>query len=145
MLAKATIEIHHQVEGDHEEGRSIVANASFAMVIFQIALLDLVFSLDSVITAVGMSEHLPVMITAIVIAIAIMLFCSQAVGDFVLEHPTAKMLGLSFLLLVGVSLVADGLHFHIPRGYLYFAISFSAFVEAMNIMSSKKSKAARAA
>lgn len=131
LLAKGTYEIHHQVEGDH--GSEGVGTASFGMAIVQIVILDAVFSLDSVITAVGMTNLLPVMITAVTIAMAIMLFAAGPVSRFIEKHPTAKMLALSFLLLVGVTLIADGMHFHIPRGFLYFAIAFSILVEALNL------------
>jgi predicted tellurium resistance membrane protein TerC len=136
LLGKATLEIHHNVEGEaeHHGGR---AAAAFGMVVFQIVLIDIVFSLDSVITAVGMTDHLPVMITAVGIAMAIMLLASGSVAGFIERHPTTKMLALSFLLLIGIALVADALHFHIPRGYLYFAIAFSLFVEALNILAKR--------
>ena len=104
----------------------------------QIIFLDVVFALDSIITAVGMVEHLWVMVVAVVIAMIIMLVAADPVGNFVNNHPTVKMLALSFLLLVGVALVADGLHFHIPRGYLYFAIAFSALVEALNLIAARR-------
>jgi len=143
LLAKGTMEIHHTVEGEEEDG-PVKAVATFGAVVFQIMLLDIVFSLDSVITAVGMSDHLPVMIAAVVIAMAVMLFAAGPVGDFVNRHTTVKMLALSFLLLVGVALVADGLGFHIPKGYLYFAIAFSALVEALNLMASGRRKRRRA-
>lgn len=139
LLAKGTLEIHHTVEGHEEEGAAPKL-ASFQSVVIQIMFLDIVFSLDSVITAVGMSDHLPVMIAAVVIAMAVMLFASGPVGDFVNRHTTVKMLALSFLLLVGVALVADGLGFHIPKGYLYFAIAFSALVESLNLMASARRK-----
>jgi len=142
LLAKGTMEIHHTVEGE-EEDAAVKAVATFGAVVFQIMLLDIVFSLDSVITAVGMSNHLPVMVTAVVIAMAVMLFASGPVGDFVNRHTTVKMLALSFLLLVGVALVADGLGFHIPKGYLYFAIAFSALVEALNLMALSRRKRKR--
>src|SRR5690606_13744254 len=130
-----TSEIHKTVEGE-EHGHAGTATASFAVVIGQIMVLDLVFSLDSIITAVGMTDRLPVMVAAVIIAVAVMFFAAKTVGDFISRHPTTKMLALSFLLLVGVALVADGLHFHIPRGYLYFAIAFSALVEAFNLAAS---------
>ena len=117
--------------------------ASVALVAFQIGLLDIVFSLDSVITAVGMTNNLPVMIAAILVAIGVMLFSAGPIGEFIEEHPTTKMLALSFLLLVGVALVADGLHFHIPREYLYFSIAFSLAVEALNILARKKRRERR--
>jgi len=131
LLAKGTYEIHHQVEGDHSSESA--GTASFGMAIVQIVILDAVFSLDSVITAVGMTNLLPVMVTAVTIAMAIMLFAAGPVSRFIEKHPTAKMLALSFLLLVGVTLIADGMHFHIPRGFLYFAIAFSILVEALNL------------
>jgi predicted tellurium resistance membrane protein TerC len=140
LLAKSTIEIHHSVEGT--DGGSVSAAAGFAGAIFQIMLLDIIFSLDSIITAVGMAQHLPVMIAAVVIAMVIMLFASRPVGRFIERHPTVKMLALSFLLLVGIALVADGMHFHIPRGYLYFAIAFSLFVETMNILARRARRSA---
>ncbi|WP_418159225.1 TerC family protein [Benzoatithermus flavus] len=132
LLVKGTMEIHQMAEG-HEEG-SQAGTASLFAAIVQIVLLDIVFSLDSVITAVGMADDLPVMIAAVVIAIIVMLVASEPVSAFVNRHPTVKMLALSFLLLVGMALVADGLHYHIPRGYLYFAIAFSAGVECLNLI-----------
>ncbi|MEQ9350461.1 MAG: TerC family protein, partial [Alphaproteobacteria bacterium] len=105
-----------------------------AMAVAQIIVLDMVFSLDSIITAIGMVDHLPVMIAAVVVGILVMLFLSEPLGAFIERHPTAKMLAMSFLLIVGMALVADGLGFHIPRGYLYFAIAFSSGVEALNIL-----------
>lgn len=144
LLAKATMEIHKTVEGEEDKTGGVAA-ASFALVIGQIMVLDLVFSFDSIITAVGMTTHLPVMVAAVIIAVAVMYFAAKAVGDFISRHPTTKMLALSFLLLVGLALVADGLHFHIPRGYLYFAIAFSALVEVFNLMASARRRAARAA
>ena len=132
LLGKATFEIHHNLEG--EEGRrGSVAVASFSSVIVQIMILDIVFSLDSVITAIGMAEHLPVMIAAIVIAVGVMMLAAGPISSFVEAHPTIKMLALSFLLLVGMALVADGFGRHIPKGYLYFAMGFSVFVEMINI------------
>jgi predicted tellurium resistance membrane protein TerC len=131
LLYKATKEIHHEVEGGGEQAREPKA-ATFKAVIMQILLLDLVFSLDSVITAVGMVDQLGVMITAVVIAIVFMMFSAGSVAGFIERHPTIKMLALSFLLLVGVALVADGWGLHIPRGYVYFAMAFSVFVELLN-------------
>jgi len=139
LLYKATSEIHHKLEGEDGSGNA-VATATFGAVIFQIMLLDMVFSLDSVITAVGMADALWVMITAVVIAVAIMLFAAGSISDFVNRHPTVKMLALSFLLLIGFSLVAEGLHFHIPKGYIYFAMGFSIMVEALNLRLSGKGK-----
>jgi predicted tellurium resistance membrane protein TerC len=132
LIGKATHEIHEKLEGDGPpETRK--AAASFASVIVQIMLLDVVFSLDSVITAVGMAQHLGVMIAAVVIAVGFMMFFAGAVGRFIEAHPTLKMLALSFLLLVGVVLVADGLGQHINKGYIYFAMAFSVFVEMLNL------------
>jgi len=134
LLTKGTMEIHHTVEGEEDEPDATKATANaFTAAIIQIIALDIVFSLDSVITAIGMTQNLPVMITAVVIAIGVMMFAARPVGDFVEKHPTTKMLALSFLLLVGLALIADGLHFHIPREYLYFAIAFSASVEGLNL------------
>jgi predicted tellurium resistance membrane protein TerC len=132
LLAKATHEIHDKLEG--EEGSKVARVApSLTSVIVQIMLLDIVFSLDSVITAVGMAKDLGVMITAVVISVAIMLFAAGPISGFVERHPTVKMLALSFLLLIGMSLMAEGLEFHIPKGYVYFAMGFSVFVEMLNI------------
>ena len=134
LLAKATTEIHGALEGSepHEPGAARAA-ASFGSTIVQIGLLDIVFSLDSVITAVGMADDIPVMIAAIVIAIAVMLVAAGPLSRFVEEHPTVKMLALSFLLLIGMSLVADGFDVHIPKGYIYVAMGFSVFVEVLNL------------
>ncbi|MFP6871639.1 MAG: TerC family protein [Nitrospinota bacterium] len=137
LLWKSTKEIHNAVEGEDLQRRAGGAE-SFASVVAQIMVLDLVFSIDSVITAVGMARHLPVMIAAVVIAMAIMLFASGPVSAFIERHLTTKMLALNFLLLVGAALIADGMHFHIPRGYLYFAIAFSAGVEALNLIASRR-------
>ncbi|MEA1941077.1 MAG: TerC family protein [Pseudomonadota bacterium] len=142
LIVKATLEIHHSVEGE-AGAQASAASAAFGLVVFQIVLIDIVFSLDSVITAVGMTDHLPVMIAAVAIAMAIMLLASGTVSRFIERHPTTKMLALSFLLLIGVALVADALHFHIPRGYLYFAIAFSLFVEALNILTRRAHKAGK--
>ena len=132
LLAKSTHEIHEALEGD--EGRdNPKGRASFAAVVGQIMVLDIVFSLDSVITAVGMARHLEVMIAAVVLAVGVMMFAAAPISDFVHRHPTVKMLALSFLLIIGVSLVADGLGQHIHKGYIYFAMGFSVFVEALNL------------
>ncbi|MGH7672678.1 MAG: TerC family protein [Gemmatimonadales bacterium] len=132
LIAKSTHEIHEKLEGD--EGRSSGrAAASFGSVVGQIALLDIVFSLDSVITAVGMARQLGVMIAAVVIAVGVMMLSATAISDFVHRHPTVKMLALSFLLLIGVSLIADGLGQHLSKGYIYFAMGFSVFVEMLNL------------
>ncbi|MEX2648011.1 MAG: TerC family protein [Alphaproteobacteria bacterium] len=142
LIAKGTLEMHHMLEGSH--GAEQAGTVGFAAAIAQIVLLDLVFSLDSVITAVGMVDEIAVMITAVVIAMAVMLVASEPVSAFVQAHPTVKMLALSFLLLVGTALVADGLHVHVPRGYLYFAVAFSAGVEALNLFASKARASRRA-
>jgi predicted tellurium resistance membrane protein TerC len=142
LLYKGTTEIHGTLEAEGEGGEARTRPAAkFAGVVIQIAILDIVFSLDSVITAVGMVESYAVMAAAIVIAIAIMLFASGPVGGFIERNPTVKMLAFSFLLLIGVALVADGLHFHIPRGYLYFAVGFSILVESLNLWAAKRRRA----
>jgi len=132
LIAKATFEIHDRLEGEEGHGSAKVP-AAFAAVIVQIVLLDIVFSLDSVITAVGMARHLPVMIAAVIIAVIIMMWSAGPISDFVHRHPTLKMLALSFLLLIGVSLLAEGLGQHISKGYVYFAMGFSVFVEMLNL------------
>lgn len=134
LLVKGTLEIHHTVEGGDDHGGPKKASATFLMAVGQIMVLDLVFSLDSIITAVGMTDQIEVMIAAVVFAILVMLFAASPVSAFIHQHPTTKMLALSFLLLIGMSLVADGLHFHIPREYLYFAIAFSITVEGLNLL-----------
>lgn len=132
LLAKSTMEIHSKLEG-HEEHHEVKAKISFTGVIVQILLLDIVFSLDSVITAIGMANELAVMIAAVVIAVIFMMFFSGTISDFVEAHPTIKILALSFLLLIGFSLIVEGLHQHIPKGYIYFAMAFSVFVEMLNL------------
>jgi len=132
LLAKSTHEIHNKLEGDDTHGTTKVV-ASFAAVIVQILLLDVVFSLDSVITAVGMADHVMVMIIAVIVAVGVMMLSAGAISDFVDRHPTVKMLALSFLLLIGVSLIAEGFDQHIPKGYIYFAMAFSVFVELINL------------
>jgi predicted tellurium resistance membrane protein TerC len=138
LVAKATYEIHEKLEGEegHSEAR---VGPSFTSVIIQILLLDIVFSLDSVITAVGMVDEVAIMITAVVIAVVIMLFSAGAIANFVNRHPTVKMLALSFLLLIGVNLIAEGFHQHIPKGYIYFSMAFSVFVEMLNLRLRTKS------
>lgn len=134
LLAKSTREIHNSLEGEDETiASSNKTRAAFLTILFQIAVIDIVFSLDSVITAVGMANQLMVMILAIVISVLIMMVSSKGISDFIDEHPTIKMLALSFLVLVGVVLVADGLEFHVPKAYVYFAMSFSFAVEMLNI------------
>ncbi len=133
LLAKSTYEIHEKLEGAEGGASRQIRAASFASVIIQIILLDIVFSLDSVITAVGMANHLVVMVTAVVIAVGFMLFFSGFISSFVDRHPTLKILALSFLILIGVTLIADGLGQHISKGYIYFAMAFSVFVEILNL------------
>src|SRR5262245_37487431 len=142
LLAKSTHEIHQKLEG--EEGlRAARAAPSFVGVLVQIVLLDIVFSLDSVITAVGMAREVGVMIAAVVLAVAFMMVFARAIGEFVERHPTVKMLALSFLLLIGVSLIADGLDHHIPKGYIYFAMAFSVLVEMLNLKMGSRGKPVR--
>jgi predicted tellurium resistance membrane protein TerC len=139
LVYKATHEIHEKLEGEEGHVSGQVA-ANFAAVIAQIMLLDIVFSIDSVITAIGMAEHLPIMIAAVIIAVGVMLFAAGPISNFVNDHPTIKMLALSFLLLIGVTLIIEALHVHIPKGYIYFAMGFSVFVELLNLRASRKSK-----
>jgi predicted tellurium resistance membrane protein TerC len=133
LIGKSTHEIHDKLEGEHGEANVRLKHPSFNSVIFQILLLDIVFSLDSVITAVGMANHLAIMIIAVVIAVIFMMFFAGSISEFVNRHPTVKMLALSFLLLIGVTLIAEGLDQHIPKGYIYFAMAFSVFVEMLNL------------
>jgi len=137
LIAKSTHEIHDRLEGEEGHASGRVA-ASFASVIIQIMLLDIVFSLDSVITAVGMVDELWVMVAAVIIAVGIMLLSAESISAFVHQHPTVKMLALSFLLLIGLSLIAEGFDHHIPKGYIYFAMGFSVFVEALNLRMKRK-------
>jgi predicted tellurium resistance membrane protein TerC len=132
LMGKATLEIHDRLEGETEHGPRRAA-PSFAAVILQIMALDIVFSLDSVITAVGMANDIAIMITAVLLSVAIMMFSAEPVSAFVSRHPTVKVLALSFLLLIGVSLIGEGLEMHIPKGYIYFAMGFSVFVEMINL------------
>ncbi len=138
LLAKSTHEIHDTLETHEAAEIKAKAASKFLSVIIQIAILDIVFSLDSVITAVGMADHVPIMIAAVMVAVVFMMFFSKSIGEFVDRHPTIKMLALSFLILIGVSLVAEGLHQHIPKGYIYFAMAFSVFVEMLNLKMRKK-------
>jgi predicted tellurium resistance membrane protein TerC len=132
LLAKSVLEIHHTLEGV-EEQRTAKAYSGFVMTIVQIGIIDIVFSLDSVFTAVGLAQHLPVMVAAVVVAILVMMVVSGPIASFVDRHPTIKILALSFLILIGVALIAEGAHFEIPKGYLYFAMAFSVVVEMINI------------
>ena len=134
LIAKATHEIHREVEADQDAHSAASGRSAFLRVILEITVIDIVFSLDSIITAIGMAQDLPIMIAAVVIACVVMYAASGPVARFVAEHPTTKMLALAFLVLIGVALVADGFKFHIPRGYIYFAIAFSAAVEFFNVL-----------
>jgi predicted tellurium resistance membrane protein TerC len=140
LIAKATHEIHSEVEGDGKGAGHAGGASAFILVIMQIIVIDLIFSLDSIITAIGMAQDLAIMIAAVVIACVIMYVSSGPVARFVAEHPTTKMLALAFLVLIGVALVADGFKFHIPRGYIYFAIAFSAAVEFFNVLAKRNRK-----
>ncbi|MHB1111349.1 MAG: TerC family protein [Devosia sp.] len=142
LVYKATHEMHAAIEEPHEADLARQATAGFAAIIAQIIVIDMVFSIDSIVTAVGMAEHVEVMIAAVIVAVGVMFVASGPVAKFVSEHPTTKMLALAFLLLIGVSLVADGLGLHIPKGYIYSAMSFSVLVEAVNIIM-KQRKLAR--
>jgi len=132
LLWKATGEIHGLIEGEHDEGERRVAG-TFAGILLQIIIIDLVFSLDSIITAVGMVKEIPVMVAAVVASVLLMMLAAGPIGRFVSRHPTVKMLALSFLIMVGMALVADGLDFHVPKGYIYFAMAFSVGVEMLNL------------
>lgn len=142
LLAKSTLEIHTKLEGiDHEqEATKKVGARAFGMVIGQVLLIDLVFSLDSVITAIGLANHIPIMVAAIVIALAIMLLSSSSISAFVDRHPTLKILALSFLLMVGLTLFVEGFGVHVPKGYIYSAMAFSLLVETLNIRLRKKTQ-----
>jgi predicted tellurium resistance membrane protein TerC len=137
LIAKATLEIHERLEGEKSHASGQGPRSSFTSVIIQIILLDIVFSLDSVITAVGMADDIGVMVAAVIIAVLVMLFAAGSISDFVNRHPSVKMLALSFLLLIGVALVAEGMHQHIPKGYIYFAMGFSVFVQLLNLRAEK--------
>ena len=140
LIAKATHEIHNEVEADDEARDENRRSSAFFWVIVQIIIIDIVFSLDSIITAIGMAQDLAIMITAVIIACVVMYVASGPVARFVAAHPTTKMLALAFLVLIGVALVADGFKFHIPRGYIYFAIAFSAAVEFFNVLAKRNRK-----
>ena len=138
LIYKATVEIHQDVEGGpHKVTAGPKIYASFGAIVSQIAVIDMVFSIDSILTAIGMAQHIEVMIAAVVIAIAVMYVASGPVAGFIERHPTTRMLALSFLLMIGLALVADGVGFHIPRGYLYAAMGFSAIVELLNVISKR--------
>ena len=139
LLVKSTLEIHSSVSGESEEHKnSKKSHANFLVIVSEIAVLDIVFSLDSVITAVGMAEHIEIMIIAVILAVGVMMIASKGISNFVDNNPTIKILALVFLVLVGMTLVAEGLGFHIPKGYIYFAMAFSLAVESINIYAKKK-------
>jgi predicted tellurium resistance membrane protein TerC len=143
LIAKATREIHGEVEAHEEEARHGANKRALWAVVAQLAVIDLVFSVDSIITAVGLAEHLEVMVAAVVIAMIVMFAAARPVGSFIEEHPTTKMLALAFLLMIGVALMADGFHFHIPRGYIYSAMAFAAGVEFLNVLARRRRKRVR--
>lgn len=145
LIVKATQEVHAEIEGeDHEEEKKTSATSmAFSAVIAQIVVIDAIFSIDSIVTAVGMSDFVEVMIAAVILAIGIMYIAAEPVAGFIERHPTTKMLALTFLMLVGVALVADGLHFHIPRAYIYFAMAFAAATEFFNIMAIRRKRLRR--
>ncbi|MBX3242312.1 MAG: TerC family protein [Chitinophagaceae bacterium] len=140
LIYKSTVEIHAKIEGRDEDSVKTPKVISFGRVIIEIILLDIVFSLDSVITAVGMADHIEIMIAAVIIAVLVMLVSAESISNFVNNHPTVKMLALSFLLLIGLSLIAEGMDQHIPKGYIYFAMAFSVFVEVLNLRAKRKQK-----
>lgn len=140
LLYKATVEIHHKVEGHVESTKEVKGKSALGPILVQIAILDIVFSLDSVITAVGMVEHITVMVAAVLISVGFMMVFAGTVSDFISRHPTVKMLALSFLLLIGTTLVAEGFHVHFSKNYVYFAMAFSIFVEFLNIRMKSKAK-----
>ena len=141
LVYKGTVEIHNREEEDHGDKPHLARHPAFAATIAQIIMIDIVFSLDSVITAVGMAEHLPVMMAAVIISVIVMLVAAGPLSDFIGRHPTVKMLALAFLLLIGMALVADGFGAHIPKGYIYAAMAFSAAVETLNLATGKRRKA----
>lgn len=141
LIAQATTELHHEVESSAEDGEVVRKPSSFAVVIFNIAIMDLVFSIDSILTAIGMAKDLAIMVIAVIIALLAMYLAANSVAAFIKAHPTAKVLALSFLVLIGFSLVAEGSGFEIPRGYLYAAMGFSTGVEAINIFARRRRKA----
>jgi predicted tellurium resistance membrane protein TerC len=140
LVYKGTVEIHHKTEHDDAD-KPVAAHAAFTGTVAQIILIDIVFSLDSVITAVGMAQHLPIMMAAVVISVVVMLIAAGPLSDFIGRHPTVKMLALAFLLLIGMALIADGFGAHVPKGYIYAAMAFSAAVESLNLMTGRRRKA----
>jgi predicted tellurium resistance membrane protein TerC len=145
LIYKATHEMHAEIEEPHEPDLADAAKSAFSAIIVQIIVIDMVFSIDSIVTAVGMAQHVEVMIAAVIVAVGLMFVASGPIANFVAKHPTTKMLALAFLLLIGVSLVADGLGFHIEKGYIYAAMGFSVLVEAINIVSKQRRLARKAA
>jgi len=143
LVAKATHEVHAEIEGDEEEPQRSAARGAFWIVTLQVVAIDIVFSIDSILTAIGMSRDLPVMIAAVLIAVAVMYVASKPTSDFISRHPTTKMLALAFLMLIGVALIADGFDVHIPRGYIYFAMAFAGLVEFFNVLASRTRMRAR--
>lgn len=139
LLFKSTLEIHHDIAGDdHLQQKNIKVKPFLVSAIIQVVIIDIIFSFDSIITAVGMTSHVYVIIAAMIVAMFVMMAASGILSDFIKRHPTFKMLALSFILMIGTLLIAEGLHFHVPRGYVYFAFSFSVFVEAMNTLMRRK-------
>ncbi|MGE0604001.1 MAG: TerC family protein [Xanthobacteraceae bacterium] len=145
LIVKSVQELHKEVEGAHSAAKPSIASGAFWTIIFQIILIDLVFSIDSIITAIGLAEDIEIMVIAVLIAVVIMYAASGWISDFISRHPTTKVLALAFLLLIGIALVADGLGFKIPRGYIYFSMAFAGLVEGINIASRKNTRKAKAA
>ncbi|MBX2804453.1 MAG: TerC family protein [Hyphomicrobiales bacterium] len=145
LIVKATQEVHAEIEGEDEghDKTSSATSVAFSAVIAQIVVIDAIFSIDSIVTAVGMADHVEVMIAAVILAIGVMYIAAEPVASFIERHPTTKMLALTFLMLVGVALIADGLHFHIPRAYIYFAMAFAAATEVFNIMAIRRKRLRR--
>ncbi|AQW85321.1 hypothetical protein BB381_06460 [Campylobacter pinnipediorum subsp. caledonicus] len=138
LIAKSTMEIHSSINGEHEEHKEETKGSNFISVVTQIAIIDIVFSLDSVITAVGMAQHIEIMILAVILAVCVMMFASKAISDFVDNNPTIKVLALAFLIMIGFALIGEGFGAHIPKAYIYFAMAFSLSVELINIYAKKK-------
>lgn len=138
LLVKSTLEIHHKVEGQEEGEMKVKAITSFGYAIVQIVLLDIIFSFDSILTAIGLTNQLLLMIIAVVISIVVMMIFAKSVGDFVNKHPTIQILALSFLILIGVMLIVEGMHYHVPKGYIYFSVFFSLAIEMLNMRFRKK-------
>jgi predicted tellurium resistance membrane protein TerC len=140
LIIKATREVHTEIEGEHEASEAIAAYSAFYLVLGQVVVIDIVFSVDSIITAIGMAQQIEIMVLAVLIAVAVMYVASSPVTSFIARHPTTKMLALAFLLLIGMALVADGVGFHIPRGYIYFAMAFAGGVEFFNVLAGRSRK-----